>query len=565
MPSSPKSRIRCLTAISLLEDYRTDVLPSVVQSWSELSQAEQDQLSCLNNFFCGMHVLVGMADTTSSTLLQWESTHFDSPVGAVASVITASKSEAGTVRLVRTTCKAMCQHGSEQSGVHQPFTTFLKSNHITKNPLALFQGNRFNILFYDAGVVFHLASLIEKFLTEVWQTPNKLLKAVLADIKVPEFLAGCKALGLINKVVTGPLWRVIESKDISILDMNTHYRRLLDCVNEWSVDASDVVSGEVTLFPDYPPTQDEIFDSLVKPSDLDSTAQEILQVLFTSLLVLVKRLLVDHLPGGVLDNPSQQLVTETKSVPNSNTVSERDFAKLDRLLWEKPNATTVALEGLVLFSNNKTAEWLHEISPEDREAIFKRARKIAPEFRDLYKQRRKKLLEDRAKVLRDKQLAVQKALEKIREKEKLTEEIMLYGLWQNESQVTTALEKLGSTSEKLKALKCQLDFRKKVLELAGPKEVFFMSRNRRKLTVDEVKTNLLTLISPSHRPISSSPSPFVATQESLVGRRICHRWCKSDGSERLYYGKILSIVPGTTDWFNVIYDGEDTVLSLNLL
>ena len=125
-----------------------------------------------------------------------------------------------------------------------------------------------------------------------------------------------------------------------------------------------------------------------------------------------------------------------------------------------------------MFSNNKTAEWLHEKSPEDREAIFKRARKIAPEFRDLYKQRRKKLLEDRAKVLRDKQLAVQEALEKIREKEKLTEEIMLYGLWQNESQVTSALEKLSSTSEKLKALKSQLDFRKKVLEQAGPKEVF---------------------------------------------------------------------------------------------
>ena len=214
---------------TLLEDYRADILPSVVQDWSKLSQAEQDQLSSLNNFFCGMHVLVGMADTTSSTLLQWENTHFDSPVGAAASVITASKTESGIVRLVRTTCKAMCRHGNEQSGVYQPFTTFLKSQGLAKNPLAPFRGNRFNILFYDAGVVFHLSSLIEKFLTDVWQTPNKLLKAVLADVKVPEFLAGCKALGLINKIVTGPLWRVIESKDVSILDMNTHYCHLLDC------------------------------------------------------------------------------------------------------------------------------------------------------------------------------------------------------------------------------------------------------------------------------------------------------------------------------------------------
>ena len=40
----------------------------------------------------------------------------------------------------------------------------------------------------------------------------------------------------------------------------------------------------------------------------------------------------DHLPGGIYDNPSARLVSETKSVPKTNTVSERDFAKLDRLL-----------------------------------------------------------------------------------------------------------------------------------------------------------------------------------------------------------------------------------------
>lgn len=66
----------------------------------------------------------------------------------------------------------------------------------------------------------------------------------------------------------------------------------------------------------------------------------------------------------------------------------------------------------MLFSNNKTAQWLNEKSFEDREALFKKARKIAPEFKDLYKQRRRKLLEDRAKVLRDKQLALQKLREK---------------------------------------------------------------------------------------------------------------------------------------------------------
>ena len=124
-------------------------------------------------------------------------------------------------------------------------------------------------------------------LCDVWQTPNKLLRAVLADIQVPEFLAGCKALGLINKLVTGPLWRVIESKDVSILDMNTRYRHLLECFEKWSSDASDVVSGEAALFSDFRPTVDAIYDSLAKPSDLDATVQEILQVVFSSLAILV--------------------------------------------------------------------------------------------------------------------------------------------------------------------------------------------------------------------------------------------------------------------------------------
>ena len=55
---------------SLLEDYRSEILPTIISDWNNLSSAEQYQLSSLNNFFCGMHVLVGLADTAFSTLLQ---------------------------------------------------------------------------------------------------------------------------------------------------------------------------------------------------------------------------------------------------------------------------------------------------------------------------------------------------------------------------------------------------------------------------------------------------------------------------------------------------------------
>ena len=43
----------------------------VLESWNTLSQDQQQTVSTLNNFICGMHVLVGMADTASATLCQW--------------------------------------------------------------------------------------------------------------------------------------------------------------------------------------------------------------------------------------------------------------------------------------------------------------------------------------------------------------------------------------------------------------------------------------------------------------------------------------------------------------
>ena len=68
---------------------------------------------------------------------------------------------------------------------------------------------------------------MKTFFCEAWQTPNQLLRAVLCDIQVLEYLAGCRTLGLINKAITGPLWRILESPDISILDMNEYMQMLI--------------------------------------------------------------------------------------------------------------------------------------------------------------------------------------------------------------------------------------------------------------------------------------------------------------------------------------------------
>ena len=51
----------------------------------------------------------------------------------------------------------------------------------------------------------------------------------------------------------------------------------------------------------------------------------------------------------------------------------------------------------------------------------------------------------------------------------------------------------------------------------------------------------------------------------LAGKRILkHKW-KDEDDEKWYYGTILDLVPGTKDWYNIKYDGEEEVLSLNIL
>ena len=64
------------------------------------------------------------------------------------------------------------------------------------------------------------------------------------------------------------------------------------------------------------------------------------------------------------------------------------------------------------------------------------------------------LLQERARIVREKQaLAAKKKIKERKEKEKLTNEIGLIGLWQNIDQVEAGLSKLQSKSAKLKGLK----------------------------------------------------------------------------------------------------------------
>ena len=167
----------------------------------------------------------------------------------------------------------------------------------------------------------------------------------------------------------------------------------------WSEDASSFLEGQTALFDDTTIKHGEILDYLLMENSNNAIVQELVQVIFKSFYILCERLLVDHLPGGVHDKPSEEKRCQTQSVPKTNTVSERDFAQLDRFLREKSNATTVALESLILFSNNKTREWLQQKGDEQKAKIFASARKMAPKLRKQYQERRKAIQQHRVELI----------------------------------------------------------------------------------------------------------------------------------------------------------------------
>ena len=114
--------------------------------------------------------------------------------------------------------------------------------------------------------------------------------------------------------------------------------------------------------------------------------------------------------------------------------------KLDRLLREKPNASLLALEGHILFSTNKTSKWLAQQTLQKRESLLASARKLAPAHRAEFKERLLMIEQQRRAMLQKKQDDIRMKEQKVlQEKEKLTSEIVLIGLWQTKDDVEQLL------------------------------------------------------------------------------------------------------------------------------
>lgn len=485
----------------------------------------------------------------------------------------------GTQRLVRTACKAFHHRGSQQCGSSTLFRSYLRKHGVHKIPLAQFVGNRFNILFYDAAGIYYLKDHMIQFIESVHgKQANRLLECVLKDLKNPAFISGCRALGLIDKIVTGPLWRKLEESSTSVLKMGSTYCEIKDKFDTWSNDACALIEGSAVCIPGAEIHEDDVWNALIQSNLTDTMTQELLQLLFRAFSVTTQRLLIDHLPGGIHhDVTDAEIIGETASVPTTNVSPERDFAVLDRLLREKPNAHLVALEAMILFSHNKTSSWMEQLTYDEREKLLQSARTLAPTVREKFKARRREIEARREKYLEKRAEAIaRKELKTVREKEKLTKQIEKFGLWTSRAEIEDGLEVFVKQTKKKEVLKLQINFRAKVLGQKHPnKDVFKFFRNRKQHSVGQLKENLFLLVVVEEEETSLTSTESISTPttrericptehpEHLVGKKIRHRF--EVGKDLMWYNGTVLNMNSETKEYQVMYDGEDDICCFALL
>ena len=182
----------------------------------------------------------------------------------------------------------------------------------------------------------------------------------------------------------------------SVLQLNPHLKRMQECFEQWSTDASPLLEG-ATLFDEdiVPIHRDELFDSLFQEQSvqLETLTQEALEI------ILFERQAQDQLPGGKYASPSSDQLEQAANVPATNMASERDFGVFDLLSHLKPAARLISHEALVMWIKNKTIAWLNSLSPEEKEKCMADARANTGAILDRYKERKEKIFQQRKERL----------------------------------------------------------------------------------------------------------------------------------------------------------------------
>ena len=196
--------------VEQLEMWREEVLPG----FDNLSPESITALSMINDFYCGKHFLLGLAERTKSGLMLWEDevAEITGHIGmeALPEFSRWNCQKPSGLRLILTACELVGPGAKDPHGISEDFKAHLDQGQT--NHIPLFEHNRFNIVFKAASAVYHHQLQLKNLLTTMG-SENCLHKAVQEDLANSIVLAEVQAIALLEKHITTPLNTITTKKE----------------------------------------------------------------------------------------------------------------------------------------------------------------------------------------------------------------------------------------------------------------------------------------------------------------------------------------------------------------
>ena len=550
-----------------LKAVREEMLPRVIANWDSLDEEYRVKLIDMGNFFCKLHLLTNFATETDKYLKSFEKVMTKDDAENQYAFTTK---ESSPVQLIRIACKAFHPRGSDECGVASPFNSFLSEINET-NRFASFIGNRFNILYHNAAALYYHKEHIKNFL-ENWPNPNRLLKSVNELLENPFNLACVRALAIVDKILTGPLWRLIEDK--TILEMTPYLQDLKIKLEEITQNSKPIFEKDFFIFDPCKfgengkiNKESALFKKLLEKHapEIDEMTFLALEAILSSVLIILERQAKDQLDGGKYARPTDDFKKSAENIKAHNKASESDFGILQHLINNKPSANIETYEALTIFPRNKTSDWLDSKTPEERAKLMSHARKGSIKLKQYYDEQRIQLAQDKLEVLHKKQ--EEKRLDE--EKKSTNQADAVNKLvenrikaWLTADEAILEMNKIENDEAKKQAVLLQLNFYKHVM-LTGRKGVtrdfFTKSKNGVDLTFDELFQKLLNAITFCLTPDAEADHVTKTTLRPVEEREPLINDHKADMRKKVVDGRI-SIYLDNKNQENLPKYKKDTIL-----
>ena len=285
------------------------------------------------------------------------------------------------------------------------FKLFLRQNYIKSSIIVRYVGNRFHVMFHQAGVLYYLQEKLLMYLENVCNSKTTLRTALIKDLKNNKILLQLRALGLIGKLVTGPwMHQLYTNQAITNLESSTFIKTCLQNLN--ALKESPLLALQVktdTFGVPLSPDSDAVLKKLQTAEIEELEKKELhcmLCLLIGGIVDVIQKQLYEYYEGS-LAHLDPSIARQTLSAPVHNMFAKHTLGLADYLFRKATSMKVGFLDSKVKSKLNKTLLWLCSLPLEEQHRMvtfcIKQSKKVRYAFQ-VHEKNIARLQEQRRKV-----------------------------------------------------------------------------------------------------------------------------------------------------------------------